>query len=194
MSSQDVAEALQTLNAPTSTLSILSLADPILSSSSSSSSTADNNEAQLTPASLVADLAHYKDLFAKLRFSYVEQVTKERFLKAIVADPPELVDAADNVELEQELKGAKAALKSKKVAMEHVVKELQDLGTRLAQSMSFYSRPPVLSFQCLHDPQLTTSSRCKQHNSPLSPRKLKTWKPTLPLSNPPRPQPRRTRN
>src|SRR4051812_1324386 len=36
-----------------------------------------------TPSSLEADLAHYRELFAKLRFSYVEQVTKEKFIRAI---------------------------------------------------------------------------------------------------------------
>ncbi|KAL1305971.1 hypothetical protein AAFC00_004108 [Neodothiora populina] len=144
-------DALATLNTPAD-LSILSLAEPILSSSSSTSvskaaraplsatsssnsaETENNDEQKLTPASLDAELAHYKDLFAKLRFSYVEQVTKERFLKAIVADPPELVTAAQNDELEEELKEAKATLKRKKVAMEDMIAELGDMARRLAQT------------------------------------------------------------
>jgi hypothetical protein len=112
------------------------LAEPILSSQTDPHASTDNNADQLTPASLEADLTHYKDLFSKLRFSYVEQVTKERFLKAIVADPPELVSATQNAHLEEDLKSAKANLKSKKLAMEDMVKELERLGRRLAHSMS----------------------------------------------------------
>ncbi|KAI0476501.1 hypothetical protein GGR56DRAFT_694012 [Xylariaceae sp. FL0804] len=64
-----------------------------------------------TPASLEADLAHYRELFAKLRFSYVEQVTKEKFIRAIVGDPPLIVGAAENAALERDNAAAKAGLK-----------------------------------------------------------------------------------
>lgn len=113
-----------------SSLTILSLAEPLLSAHDSGDS--------LTKSSLDAELEHYKDLFSKLRFSYVEQVTKENFLKAIVADPPELVDAADNAQLEQHLAQAKAALKAKKEETNQKVHELQQLATRLAQCNSFH--------------------------------------------------------
>lgn len=131
MSAQEISDALTTLNTPL-TLSIITLSEPLLTNNHAS---ANNNGEQITPASLQADLAHYKDLFSKLRFSYVEQVTKERFLKAISADPPELVDASQNAALEEELKEAKAALKRKKVGMEEMVREIEEMGRRLAQSM-----------------------------------------------------------
>jgi hypothetical protein len=83
-----------------SSLTILSLAEPLL--------TVHGSVDTLTKSSLDAELDHYKDLFSKLRFSYVEQVTKENFLKAIVAKSPQLVDAADNALLEQHLAQAKA--------------------------------------------------------------------------------------
>lgn len=108
-----------------SRLTILSLAEPLLS--------ADDSADRLSNKSLDAELEHYKDLFSKLRFSYVEQVTKERFLKAIVADPPQLVDAAENARLEQHLAHAKAALKAKKEQTNQKVRELQELAGRLAQ-------------------------------------------------------------
>jgi hypothetical protein len=108
-----------------SRLTILSLAEPLLS--------ADDSADRLSNKSLDAELEHYKDLFSKLRFSYVEQVTKERFLKAIVADPPQLVDAAENARLEQHLAHAKAALKAKKEQTNQKVQELQELACRLAQ-------------------------------------------------------------
>ncbi|KAH0288896.1 hypothetical protein M436DRAFT_74753 [Aureobasidium namibiae CBS 147.97] len=107
-------------------LTILSLAEPLLS--------AHGGGDGITKSSLGAELEHYKDLFSKLRFSYVEQVTKENFLKAIVANPPQLVDAAENARLEQDLAQAKAALKAKKEETNQKVRELQELASRLAQS------------------------------------------------------------
>ncbi|GAM87155.1 hypothetical protein ANO11243_051760 [Dothideomycetidae sp. 11243] len=82
-----------------------------------------------------ADLAHYKDLFSKLRFSYTEQVTKERFLKALTADPPELVsDTADELALlERKLVDDKAALKAKKVAVATLLTELDTRSRELAR-------------------------------------------------------------
>ncbi|KAK1761679.1 hypothetical protein QBC33DRAFT_605009 [Phialemonium atrogriseum] len=53
-----------------------------------------------TPVSLEADLAHYRELFAKLRFSYVEQMTKEKFIRAVVGDPPMIVAPHENAALE----------------------------------------------------------------------------------------------
>lgn len=109
-------------------LTILSLAEPLLSS--------DNSADRLTKATLDAELEHYKDLFSKLRFSYVEQVTKERFLKAIVADPPDPVDVTENARLEEQLVQAKAALKAKKEDTNRKVQELEELGRQLAQCSS----------------------------------------------------------
>ncbi|KAI4722098.1 hypothetical protein E4T48_01606 [Aureobasidium sp. EXF-10727] len=109
-------------------LTILSLAEPLLAAHDHDGSD------RITKSSLDAELDHYNHLFSKLRFSYVEQVTKEGFLKAIVARPPQLVDAAENARLEQDLAQAKAALKAKKEHTNQKVAELQELGRRLAQS------------------------------------------------------------
>lgn len=138
-----VNEALDILQQPTK-LHILTLAEPLLSSNvaidhttgqrSSNVSSTDGNGVGATPASLRADLAHYQELFSKLRFSYVEQVTKERFLRAIVADPPQLVDARDNDELAERLVGAKAALKAKKEEVARMTEELEEMGRTLARS------------------------------------------------------------
>ncbi|BDD63399.1 hypothetical protein MPDQ_007013 [Monascus purpureus] len=87
-----------------------------------------------TPASLETDLAHYKELFSKLRFSYVEQVTKEKFLRAIVGDPPLVVGHNENVELETQLAEVKAELRSRKeevrVMLEEMDKTSRDLAKR----------------------------------------------------------------
>lgn len=125
---------------PTNTLTILSLAEPYLTihppnnannKRSSNASSTDSREGA-TPAILSADLAHYRELFSKLRFSYVEQVTKERFLRAITADQPEFVDASENFALEEKLREDKAALKTRKTEVREMVSELEEQGRQLA--------------------------------------------------------------
>jgi hypothetical protein len=102
-----------------------------------------------TPASLEEDLSHYKvclscqcavyvlipakELFSKLRFSYLEQVTKEKFIRAIVGDPPLVVEHQENVELEQTLAVSKAALKSQKTEVAELVAELEKRGRELCR-------------------------------------------------------------
>ncbi|KAL2888021.1 putative 60s ribosomal protein l37 protein [Ceratocystis lukuohia] len=123
-------------------LSILKLSEPITASASTSSSNrrSDASSTSLdapTPSSLEADLAHYRELFSKLRFSYVEQVTKEKFIRAIVGDPPLIVTPLENVELEKENLAAKAALKALKLEVAALVADLEerarDLSRRTAQ-------------------------------------------------------------
>lgn len=140
----DPQTALEELQAPKE-LSILALSEPFFLAAqdgagdtnkrtSNASSTAGREGA--TPAILAADLTHYQELFSKLRFSYVEQVTKERFLRAITADQPEFVDARENVELEEKLKSDKVALKERKEEVRELVKELEEQGRQLAARKS----------------------------------------------------------
>ncbi|KAL8763854.1 MAG: hypothetical protein Q9184_000450 [Pyrenodesmia sp. 2 TL-2023] len=125
-------------------LSIIRLSEPIFNPSSSATNnnprTSDistlgltDNTAHPTPASLAADLTHYRDLFSKLRFSYLEQVTKEKFLRAIVGDPPLIIENAENVELESQLKEVKAVLKEQKEHVANMVQELERKGRDLAR-------------------------------------------------------------
>ncbi|RAL12161.1 uncharacterized protein BO97DRAFT_390374 [Aspergillus homomorphus CBS 101889] len=85
-----------------------------------------------TPASLEADLSHYKELFSKLRFSYVEQVTKEKFLRAIVGDPPLVVGHNENVELETQLAEVKAELRARKEEVRAMTEAMEKTGRDLA--------------------------------------------------------------
>ena len=123
-----------------STLSILALSDPYLqpaasdtSAQRSSNASSNDGRENASPAILAADLAHYQELFSKLRFSYVEQVTKERFLRAITAEQPDFVDANDNAALDEKLKADKAALKEKKKEVREMVKDLEEQGRHLAR-------------------------------------------------------------
>ncbi|KAG8534115.1 uncharacterized protein KY384_000959 [Bacidia gigantensis] len=149
---QRVENVLQGLRSFQNTpLSIIRLGEPLSAaqtsnrSSDASSSTLDNP----SPASLEADLSHYKvmladlcenlnganfwkELFSKLRFSYVEQVTKEKFLRAIVGDPPQIVEHAENVELEAELASIKDVLKQQKQQVTDMITTLEQQGRELA--------------------------------------------------------------
>ncbi|GKT66482.1 60S ribosomal protein L37 [Colletotrichum tofieldiae] len=120
-------------------ISIIKLSEPISSAVAQESRqqrTSDASNASqdaTTPASLDADLEHYKELFAKLRFSYVEQVTKEKFIRAIVGDPPVIVSPQENLELEKANLEAKAQLKALKVEVADMVAELEKKGKELAK-------------------------------------------------------------
>lgn len=123
-------------------ISIIKLSEPI--SSALPQAGADTNNARTsdvstastdaaTPASLEADLAHYKELFAKLRFSYVEQVTKEKFIRAIVGEPPLIVTPQENLELEKQNAQAKAQLKALKMEVADMVEDLERRGRELSR-------------------------------------------------------------
>ncbi|KAI0909275.1 hypothetical protein F4823DRAFT_445604 [Ustulina deusta] len=113
-------------------ITILKLSEPISAEiaqlQEQSQRTSDISNSSLdatTPASLEADLTHYRELFAKLRFSYVEQVTKEKFIRAIVGDPPLIVSPQENVDLEKQNVAAKATLKALKTEVADMVTELE---------------------------------------------------------------------
>lgn len=78
-------------------------------------------------------IAHEKDLFSKLRFSYLEQVTKEKFLRSIVGDPPLIVEPAENIELEAQLAEIKAVLKEQKARVALMIQELEVRGRELCR-------------------------------------------------------------
>ncbi|KAH6605600.1 hypothetical protein Trco_004753 [Trichoderma cornu-damae] len=141
MSSKTPAQVLETLRRLQSSneLSIIKLSEPISNStphdarqriSDASSTSLDGGP---SPASLDADLIHYKELFAKLRFSYVEQVTKEKFIRAIVGDPPLIVTLQENLDLERENAEAKAQLKNLKLEVADMVADLEERGRELSK-------------------------------------------------------------
>ncbi|POS84838.1 hypothetical protein EPUL_005277, partial [Erysiphe pulchra] len=121
-------------------LTIIKLSEPfseLLNEHASKQKVSDDVSTELfdgpTPATLETDLVHYKELFAKLRFSYLEQVTKEKFIRAIVGDPPLVVEHQENVELEESLAEKKVALKSLKTEVAELVIELEKKGRELYQ-------------------------------------------------------------
>ncbi len=73
-----------------------------------------------------------QDLFSKLHFSYLEQVTKEKFLRSIVGDPPLLVSHAENVALETSLVQQKADLKAAKEEVVLLIQGMEAMARQLA--------------------------------------------------------------
>ncbi|KAK3996952.1 kinetochore protein Sos7 [Cladorrhinum sp. PSN332] len=126
-------------------LTFIQISEPISSAVSNPvvARTSDVSTSSLdspTPSSLEADLLHYKELFAKLRFSYVEQVTKEKFIRAIVGDPPLIVTPQENADLESSNAQAKAALKQLKTEVANMV---ATLGTRSSNLVQRYEQIQV---------------------------------------------------
>lgn len=128
----DPQQTLHQLQQPAE-LSIISISQPILDPVASTKRTSNASDQERTPSALQADLEHYRELFSKLRFSYVEQVTKERFLRAITAEEPEFVEGAENRELGEKLAVDKAALKAKKEEVRGIIADLEEQGRVLAR-------------------------------------------------------------
>lgn len=63
----------------------------------------------------------------------MEQVTKEKFLRAIVGDPPLIVEHTENIELESQLADVKAVLKAQKLRVAEMVQELEARGRDLSR-------------------------------------------------------------
>lgn len=95
-------------------------------------------------------------------------MTKEKFLRAIVGDPPQIVEHVENVELENRLAEIKAVLKAQKEHVGEMVKELDARGRELSrryekislQTTLLSSLPPQIE-----DLNQTLASLRKQNQS-----------------------------
>ncbi|OJD17523.1 hypothetical protein AJ78_02392 [Emergomyces pasteurianus Ep9510] len=132
--------ALQQIG-PDTHLSIVKISEPISTTDTAGSAQSPSKRRSdvstdafdnPTPMSLEEDLTHYKELFSKLRFSYLEQVTKEKFLRAIVGDPPLVVGHHENVELQAELAKVKEELRRRKEDVRLMVEEMEKMARALA--------------------------------------------------------------
>lgn len=60
-------------------------------------------------------------------------MTKEKFLRSIVGDPPLIVEPAENAELEAQLAEVKAILKEQKAHVASMIQELEGRGRDLCR-------------------------------------------------------------
>lgn len=63
-------------------------------------------------------------------------MTKEKFLRAIVGDPPLVVGHNENVELETQLAEIKAELKARKEEVRSMIEEMEKMSRDLATRKS----------------------------------------------------------
>lgn len=76
-----------------------------------------------------------KEEFAKLKFQYLEQETREKFLRAILSSPPLYVEQKDIDEYEAQNREKKAQLKSLKTSMNTTLQNIQE---KNSQNVSLY--------------------------------------------------------
>ena len=74
-------------------------------------------------------------------------MTKEKFLRAIVGEPPQIVEQQENVELEIQLVAVKADLKVQKLDVAAMVDELEARGRALSRRTSAPILLHILSVQ-----------------------------------------------
>ena len=167
----DPQEALGLLQQPTE-LYILNISQPILNPTASAKRSSNASDQERTPSALRADLEHYRELFSKLRFSYVEQVTKERFLRAVTAEQPEFVDGDENRELGEKLAADKAALKARKEEVRGIIGDLEEQGKVLAKRKYIvrFATTPGRADSLSQDTKMSNS---KQHSSQRCRRRLR---------------------
>ncbi|MCJ1359073.1 MAG: hypothetical protein MMC33_009073 [Icmadophila ericetorum] len=134
-----------------------------------------------SPASMAADLEHFRGLFSKLRFSYLEQVTKEKFLRAIVGDRPQIVEHQENVQFEAQLIKVKADLKAQKDEVAALVAELDAKGQELSRRYTTI-QTQLISLRALPAEITSLQTTISSLRTALSPTNNPTANPILSLS------------
>ncbi|EJU02233.1 hypothetical protein DACRYDRAFT_107165 [Dacryopinax primogenitus] len=85
----------------------------------------------LNPSLLERDVADHKDYFTKIKFKYLEQESKERFLRYILREDPPSLRAAHNMQLEQTNTALKTSLKTSKLALESSSAQVRTLAPQI---------------------------------------------------------------
>ncbi|KAF9974659.1 hypothetical protein BGZ73_001882 [Actinomortierella ambigua] len=83
--------------------------------------------AALALSRLEDEVEYFKELFDKLKFNYLEQDSKEKFLNGILKEPPLEIKQEDNEELEAKNLETKEMLEDKVQQMEETRQEISDL-------------------------------------------------------------------
>lgn len=91
-------------------------------------SSIDNiSEGASNPGCVGDEINSRKELFSKLKFQYLEQVTKEKFLRAILETPPVYIEKGDIDAIQDKNAGAKAALKEVKNNVQKKMAEIDEV-------------------------------------------------------------------
>ncbi|KAI9280570.1 hypothetical protein BC943DRAFT_330677 [Umbelopsis sp. AD052] len=95
-----------------------------------------NNVIDDHPKSFSMVLDFYKEHFAKLKFNYLEQETKDRFLKSLLKDPSLVIEQADNWELDRQNREEKHKLKDGKLETITLQREITTVGKTLHDAIT----------------------------------------------------------
>ncbi|CCE88995.1 Piso0_001790 [Millerozyma farinosa CBS 7064] len=91
-------------------------------------SSIDNiSEGARNPGCVGDEINSRKELFSKLKFQYLEQVTKEKFLRAILETPPVYIEKGDIDAIQEKNDSAKAALKEVKNNVQKKMAEIDEV-------------------------------------------------------------------
>ncbi|CAM0137331.1 unnamed protein product [Umbelopsis sp. WA50703] len=95
-----------------------------------------NHSVDKHPQNFAMAAEFYKDHFAKLKFNYLEQETKERFLKSLLKEPTVNVEQSDNWEIDRQNREEKQKLKTGKLETIALKREITTLGKTLHDSFN----------------------------------------------------------
>ncbi|KAI5820468.1 hypothetical protein BZA77DRAFT_384202 [Pyronema omphalodes] len=132
--SPDLTELFSLLNSDRLTLQKLAATVPAVPPVGAEDVTA-NSDLSITDADPVAldyELVHYRNLFQRLKFSYLEQIAKEKFVRTITDDNRVFPEAEENDALVEKVMAAKNEWKQSKRELEAMVDRVKGLGERIA--------------------------------------------------------------
>jgi hypothetical protein len=130
----DLTELLSLLNSDRLTLQKLAATVPAVPPAGAEDITA-NSDFSITdadPVTLDHELVHYRNLFQRLKFSYLEQIAKEKFVRTITDDHRVFPEADENDALVEKVMAAKKEWKQSKRELEAMVDRIKGLGERIA--------------------------------------------------------------
>lgn len=83
------------------------------------------------PNLLQQEIQKHVEQFENMKVTYLEQETKEKFLRSIISDPPVLIEQSNVEEIEQENKQKKQKLKHQKAQVDEIQSQLESLSKQL---------------------------------------------------------------
>lgn len=91
------------------------------------------NDSIENPTTINEEINYQKESFSKLKFQYLEQETKEKFLRSLFDNPPLSVDQGDINNLQEENTHSKQFLKGLKESMDIKMKDIHELSREVIQ-------------------------------------------------------------
>lgn len=83
------------------------------------------------PQLIDKDIEFQRENFYNLKLAYLEQETKEKFVRAVVSDPPLVIEASDIGRIEAENNAKKEGLKRQKQECKDMQRELEELSRQV---------------------------------------------------------------